>query len=163
MTNALRLTLRTYLFNCKHGRLKIQHQEPSYKFEVLSKLVQIFLHIYDHMTLEISEVLLVVNIQYTSETSVDAKMGQLCSHICESRVSQRKLAIALPVHGWPSREDCTGLGTGHCHCAIVHMHVPHICMRGAYRKEGSVPCPGQPELAYKGENFSSRDRFRPCI
>ncbi len=30
------------------------------------------------------------------------------------------------------------------------------------RKEGSVPCPGQPELAYKGEKFSSRDRFRPC-
>ncbi len=29
-------------------------------------------------------------------------------------------------------------------------------------KEGSVPCPGQPELAYKGETFSSRDRFRPC-
>ncbi len=32
-----------------------------------------------------------------------------------------------------------------------------LCM-----KEGSVPCPGQPELAYKGEKFSSRDRFRPC-
>ena len=28
--------------------------------------------------------------------------------------------------------------------------------------EGSVPCPGQPELAYEGEKFSSRDRFRPC-
>ncbi len=32
-----------------------------------------------------------------------------------------------------------------------------ICM-----KEGSVPYPGQPELAYEGEKFSSRDRFRPC-
>ncbi len=29
-------------------------------------------------------------------------------------------------------------------------------------KEGSVPCPGQPELAYEGEEFSSRDRFHPC-
>ncbi len=33
--------------------------------------------------------------------------------------------------------------------------------------DGSVPCLGHPEpgnkaLLYKGEKFSSRDRFRPC-
>ncbi len=31
-----------------------------------------------------------------------------------------------------------------------------IGLAGEGRKEGRVPCPGQPELAYKGEKFSSR-------
>ncbi len=37
---------------------------------------------------------------------------------------------------------------------------PAILKEGSV--EGSVPCPGQPELAYKGEKFSARDRLRPC-
>ncbi len=43
-------------------------------------------------------------------------------------------------------------------------HVSYIGFAEQKRRvmEGSVPCPGQPESAYKGEKFSSRDRFRPC-
>ncbi len=42
------------------------------------------------------------------------------------------------------------------------VRAPYISDHKYHKKEGIVPCPGQPELAYKGEKFSSRDRFRPC-